>query len=424
MKMQNTLCLLALVLVVCSTPLHADNTGFRGDGSGSAKASGLPTTWSADQNIVWRASLPGFGASSPITLGDKIFVTCYSGYGAGAGGSKDDLKLHVTCISKSTGKILWDKSHQGNDGVKNYRGFVALHGYASHTPVTDGKAVYAFFGSSGVIAYSLSGKKLWDADVGSGTHGFGTATSPVVVGDVLVINASVESRSLIGLNKKTGKEIWRARGINSSWNTPLKVTVNGKTELVLSMRNRIASYDPETGQQNWQVRNGVNDYICTSAIVHDNVIYAMGGRSGRVFAIKTGGSGDLGDDYILWQKNGLRSNVPSPVFYKGHMYFVSDGGVAVCVNAKTGETVKKKRLPRTGRVYASVLVADGKLYSITRKNGTFVLGADKDLTVQAHNTIKNDRSVFNASPIVIGGNKLLVRSDRYLYCIGKVQKVP
>ena len=275
--------------VVCLffAPAIAENwSGFRGDGNGSSKEKGLPATWSGDENIVWRTPLPGYGASSPIVHRNKIFVTGYSGYGTGEGGTKGKLKLHVTCISHTNGKVIWDKSIDADTDVKNYRGFVALHGYASQTPVTDGKAVYAFFGRSGVVAYDMGGKRLWQKSVGTGTHGFGTGASPLLIDDVLIVNASVESGALVGFNKKTGDEIWRARGVNSSWNTPLLVKVNGRSEVVVSMSGQIAAYDPATGKQLWKLTTGIRDYICTSPIAHNGIIYALGGRSGQVFAIR------------------------------------------------------------------------------------------------------------------------------------------
>jgi len=152
----------------------ADWTRFRGpDASGISEDTGLPTTWSATENVVWKTPLPGYGASSPITVGDKVFLTCYTGYGLDRDepGEQHALEHHVLCLDRRTGEIFWDKASDAKLPDTEYRGFVAQHGYASSTPATDGKALYCFFGRSGVFAYTLDGELKWKADAGSGTHG-------------------------------------------------------------------------------------------------------------------------------------------------------------------------------------------------------------------------------------------------------------
>ena len=220
---------------------------FRGsDGSGASPATGLALTWGDGKNVLWEAKLPGRGASSVIIVGDRAFLTCYSGYGLDKNnpGDKGDLKLHLVCYDARKGSKLWDQSVESTESVQGYGRFVALHGYASSTPVSDGRSVYAFFGPNGVIAYDLEGKLLWRKKLGKKTHVFGTANSPVLYENLVIINAGVESGRLVGLDKKSGKVVWEASGMKSSWNTPSLVKAeSGRVELVVNNVMSIYLFD-------------------------------------------------------------------------------------------------------------------------------------------------------------------------------------
>jgi outer membrane protein assembly factor BamB len=407
--------LVALAFALAAQGLSAaDWPQFRGPGGSATSAdSGLPVSWSATENVVWKTSLPGFGTSSPITTGKLVFVTCYSGYGEGQSnlGSQDRLQRHLVCLDRDSGRIQWERKIQAALPEEDYSGFQALHGFASSTPATDGKNVYVFFGKSGVYAFDLAGKQLWRADVGSGTDGWGSATSPVVHKNVVIVNASVESGAVVGLSARNGSVKWRAQGSQRSWSTPVLVDVKGKKELVLSIQGTIGAFDPEDGKALWRAA-GIQDYVCPTVVAADGVVYAIGGRQNTCLAVRAGGKGEVSK---LWEQR-AGSNVTSPVVHQGHLYWVSDDGIANCLEAKTGEIVYQERLD-AGRVYASVTLADGKLYCVTRESGTFVLAASPNFEILAHNTL-GDNSVFNASPAVSDG-QLLLRSDRALYCIGQ-----
>ncbi|OHB72628.1 MAG: hypothetical protein A2V70_04805 [Planctomycetes bacterium RBG_13_63_9] len=426
----NTLPLtLAAVVLSLAWAGGADWPQFRGPGgSGVADETGLPERWSATEDVVWKTALPGPGGSSPITLGNKILLTCYSGYGADPDepGNEEDLLHHVVCLDRTSGKILWNKRSRARLPEHAYDGgYVNLHGYASGTPVTDGKAVYAFFGRSGVWAYDLDGKLLWNADVGKQTHNWGSGTSPILAGSLVVVNASVESTSLVALDKATGEEAWRAEGIEESWSTPGLVDLpDGKQELVVSMRDTVRGYDPATGEQLWQCA-GVNDYVCPMVVAHEGVVYVTGGRRPKTVAIRAGGRGDVTDTHLVWNEEVKKcSKVPSPLYHDGLLYWVSNSGIACCIDAATGEVVYEKRLmisgegDRTGdKVYASLVLGDGKLYAVSRVGGTIVLSPGREFKELARNDL-GDESVFNATPVISDG-QLLLRSDRFLYCIGK-----
>jgi outer membrane protein assembly factor BamB len=403
----------------------ADWSQFRGPaGRGTSTETGLPVKWSADQNIAWKTALPGFGASSPITVGRNIFLTCYSGYGLDkqAPGQKRDLRLHVVCLDLD-GKIKWDKSIPARqppriDNQTDYVSFTALHGYASGTPVSDGKAVFAFFGESGVVAYDLYGQPLWTASVGTKTHGFGTGTSPILSENLVIVNASIESESLVALDKANGREVWRAPEIKSSWNTPVLVDAPGGTkELVVITYDKMAAFEPQTGQPLWHSAGSKPPrYVCPSATTFENVVYAVHGYLGPATAVRSGGRGDVTATQQLWSvKKG--SNVSSPVYHGGHLYWSNEQGMAFCVDAANGRVVYQERLdPPPGDVYASPLVADGRIYYVSRKKGAFVLPAQPRFEILSHNVIADDGSIFNASPAV-AGEGLLLRSDKFLYLV-------
>jgi outer membrane protein assembly factor BamB len=415
-----TLLLAFTATVFTALPALGDWLQFRGPGGlGISSEKGLPTKWSAKENVVWKTELPGAGTSSPIVVGNKIIVTCYSGYGTDkADNDVSLLKRHVVCLSRD-GKILWTRDVPTELPETPYSSYQALHGYASSTPASDGKHVYAFFGKSGVVAFDLEGKQLWKASVGGNKHGWGSGTSPVLYKDLVIINASVESGALVALKKSDGKQAWSAKGnVSQSWNTPLLVDVpGGKTELVVSQQGKLRGFDPETGAELWNCQ-GINDYVCPSCIAHEGVVYVIGARQNTAIAVRAGGKGNVTSTHLLWTlKKG--SNVTSPVYHEGHLYWSSESKSSVyCVKADKGTLVYEKSLtPNSDRIYASPLLADGKIYYVSRTNGTYVVEASPNFKLFAHNTL-GDASVFNASPAPDNG-QLLMRSNRYLYCLGK-----
>ncbi len=389
---------------------------FRGpDGLGVSDATGLPVKWSSDQNIAWKTDLPGPGTSSPVVVNGHVYLTCYSGYGLEPNeGNKDDLMRHVVCVDRVTGRIAWTKDFTPEQPESTYQaGNDAQHGYSSSTPASDGKRLYIFFGKSGVYCLGLDGNQLWHASVGDRVTGWGSSNSPVLYKNLVIINASVESGSLVALDKATGEEIWRADGMRSSWNTPLLVDVpNGKTEVVVVTSGHILGLDPDTGEELWRCK-AFDGYICPSPVAHNGIVYAIQSSS---LAIRAGGRGDVSETHRLWESRGS-STVPSPVYHDGRIYWIP-GSTTLCLNAKDGKLVYQERLqPSTGTVYSSAIVADGKLYCVSQHNGTYVVAAKPEFELLAHNVFEDDDSRANASPIVDNG-QLLLRTDRRLYCIG------
>lgn len=407
---------LSIYLIIClaQTAIGASWPQFRGPGGlGISDEKGLAVTWSDTENIAWKTPLPGYGASSPIALDGKLYVTCYSGY-AIEDSSRDieNLTLHVVCVDVAKGDILWDKKIKPSlpESTK-----VRDHGYAAATPATDGKHLYVFFGKSGLFKFDLKGNQIWQTSVGTKTHGWGSGTSPVLYKDLVIVNASVESGSLVAINKETGKEAWRAGGMKSSWSTPHLIEVSkGRYELAVSVKKLVLGFDPATGKELWRCE-GIPDYICPSIISDKGILYAIGGRSSKTIAIRSGGRGDVTGTHKLWQAD-VGSNVSSPVIHDGHLYWVSDRNkTAYCLSLADGSVKYSEKIDK--QPYASAMLADGRIYIVTRFDGTLVLDAKPEFKQLSHNKL-TDTGTFNASPIVCDG-KLILRSDKNLYCIKK-----
>lgn len=405
----------------------ADWTAFRGTtGSGVSTDARVPLTWSSTQNLKWKTALPGPGASSPIVVGDRVFLTCYSGYGAdrSESGGPESLQRHLVCVNRADGKIRWSRAVAAVQPEDSYSGYLTEHGYASSTPVSDGERVYAFFGKSGVLAFDLEGKQLWRASVGtmSSNRRWGSAASPLLYHGLLIVNASDESRSLRALDCKTGKEVWKAEadGLELAYGTPTLVDApGGKTELALGVPGEVWGLNPDTGKLTWYASIPMKGNICPTLTSSAGVVYVTGGfPTGGCVAIRAGGKGEVTNSHLLWSSR-YTSYVPTPVVYQGHLYWVNEQGVAHCLRADTGELVYQERLKveegARPRVYASSIVVGDRLVVVSRNLGAFVLAAKPAFQQDAVNRLGDD-SVFNGTPAVSDG-QLFLRSNRYLYCL-------
>jgi len=399
-----------------------------------------------EKNLKWKLDLPGKGVSSPIVVGDKVFVTCYSGYGVTRGeGKVGDLKRHLLCVDRKSGEQLWRKSVDSVSKEDPYSGAgVPAHGYASHTPVSDGERVYVFYGKSGVVAYDLEGEQLWQKSAGtnSGRKRWGSASSPIIHGDLVIVNASDESESLIAFDKMTGEERWKSKadGYADTWGTPALANGEEGMDVVLAVPGEVWGINAKTGKLRWYAPG--NDGASHSVVVLDDVVYSVGGgRSGSSgLAIKTGGKGDVGDP--IW-KNNASGRFASPVVCEGRVYGVSNGIVS-CFNAEDGKKVFQARLPqakssgakktdqaesqsgrggrgrggRGNRDYSSPIVAGGKIYYTSGSGNVYVFAAKSEFELIAQNDLSADSSGFQASPAVDDG-QLFVRSHSHLYCFGE-----
>lgn len=460
---------------------------FRGpDGRGISRDKLAPMTWSNSENMQWKTELPGPGLSSPIVVGDKVFVTCYSGYGLNNDdpGNIDDLKRHLVCVERKSGEILWQKSVAAVQPEDPYKGFITEHGYASQTPASDGEKVFVFFGKTGVLAFDLDGNQLWQTSVGteSGRQKWGSAASPLIYENLVIVNASDESKSLIALNKETGKEVWRetSDSLASNWSTPILMEGADSPELLMAVVGQVWGRDPQTGELKWFTNSERATGYSTSLIAGDGVAYCAGGmQGGASFAVKPGGHGDVTASHVLWSTRSYDSII-SPVLASERLYGVTNKGIAYAVEAETGDKVYQTRIstgevieeeenadgrrpggqgggpaarpggprdsapegrqrptgqrqegqrqgrggPSGGRRsggpgggdYASPVMIDGKIYSLTKSGTTYVVAPDAEFKVLARNEIAGDESGFYASPAVSDG-QIFIRSNQNLYCI-------
>jgi outer membrane protein assembly factor BamB len=412
--------LLAILLLAQS--VHGNDwPQFRGTGAlGRSDTKTLPLTWSDDANIAWKTILPGPGASSPIALNNRVFLTCYTGYATSSRepGEMTNLKRHLLCLNLADGKIIWNTPVPAE--LPEQERIREEHGYASSTPVADTERIYTFFGKSGVFAFDHSGQQLWQTKVGDKLNGWGSATSPVLFKDLVIVNASIESESLVALDKKTGKEVWRASGIKDSWHAPvLANAADGQPEVVVAMFRKVRAFNPDKGNELWHCDTGINWYMCPTPVAENGIIYSIGGRNPNgALAIRAGGRGDITGSHVVWKLN-KGSNVPSPILHDGHFYFAHENlGIVYCVNAKSGELIYEERLePSPGQIYASPVVANGAIYFTGRGGRTVVIAARPKFEKLAENTLESNRGVFNSSP-AISGSRLLLRSNHALYALG------
>ncbi|MBX3440864.1 MAG: PQQ-binding-like beta-propeller repeat protein [Planctomyces sp.] len=451
--------------VLAAGAVRAEWTRFRGpNGSGVAAGSTeLPVEWSPEKNIKWKIALPGPGSSCPIIVGDKVFVTAWSGYGVDRDnpGEMADLKRHLICLDRETGSVRWDKSVKAVLPEDRYSGMFAEHGYASHTPVSDGERVYAFFGKSGVYAYDLEGNELWNRSVGEGLdqRQWGSAASPILHKDLLIVTAAAESRTMYGLNKLTGEEVWKqaADGFNSTWGTPVLVPVDEeRTDLVIGVPGEIWGLNPENGKLVWYCEAMQGNSFCSSVVAGEGVVYAIEGMGGGSIAVRAGGKGDVSSTHVVWQGRD-NNRISTPVLVDGRLYFFSRR-IANCVDAETDQRVFQSRLassggtaapaeqagapqgrrggqgggpggggrgrggfgggggPGGGQDYASPIAVGGKIYFQARDGECFVITAGPNFEQLATNRLTSDAEDFSATPAV-DGDSLFIRSSRHLYRI-------
>lgn len=403
------------------------------DATGVAKRAEPPLTWSEEENIRWKVAIEGRGSSTPIVWGDRIFLLTAIDTGKvdpslpepedqpkrlfGITFPNTSYQFVVLCLDRNTGRTLWRRvavekvPHEGHHGDNNY---------ASASPTTDGERLYAWFGSAGLYCYDLTGKLLWQRDLGKVDmrRSFGEGCSPVVHGGRLVINRDNEGQSyIVVLDAESGETIWQAeRDEPSAWATPLVVEHDGPTQVITSASNRVRSYALEDGELLWECGGQVGN-VTPSPVTDGELVYCMSGyRGSALFALPLDADGDIsGSDRIAWSKSRGTSYVPSPLLYDGLLYFTqSNNAILTCLDAKTGEAViERTRIPELRRLYASPLGAAGRVYFVGRDGATLVAERARTFKVLAVNRLDEG---MDASPVAVG-RQLLLRGDKHLYCI-------
>ncbi len=385
--------------------------------NGLSNEKNLPVKWTTEENVVWKVQMPGVTGSTPIIWRDRVFLNVAEG---------DNLALW--CVDKAKGAVLW-KQPLGAGNVK-----LRKHNMSSPSPVTDGRAVYVMTGTGMLRAFDFAGKELWGRDIQKeyGEFGllWGYSSSPLLHEDSLYVQVlhgmkTDEPSYVMRIDKKTGKTLWKVdrptnaiRESPDAYTTPALLRYGKTTEIVITGGDCVTGHDPATGKELWRA-NGLNPdnnpsyRIVASPIIFNDVIYAPT-RVKPLLALRAGGRGDITSSHVLWSTvNG--PDVPTPVTDGKYFYIINDRGIVWCLDAKTGAEVYGQQRIKPGIYSASPVLADGKIY-ITNEDGlTTVLAAGPKFEVLSENPL-ND---FTLSSPAISDGRIYIRTAGFLYSIGK-----
>ena len=442
----------SVFFLACTNLSEAQNyPQFRGENSDAVSALPLPVTWSdvegKQTNVHWKIPVPGEGWSQPIVWDERVYVTAASPANAadrdkigpevnrgGYGRDRKDLvniayKYQVFCIDAETGDKIWERT------VKTGKPPIPRHStntYATETPVTDGKRIYAYFGMNGVHCLDMDGKIVWQKDLGvyEMRAGWGTASSPALLGDRLFIQVDNEKQSfLIALETSSGEELWRVdRDERSQYSSPMIWKNSVRDELILG-GIVYRSYDPATGKLLWQLdmnkgRSSATPVAFGDRLYVGNELRNRGGADdggGQLFRIKPGGSGDITpkpgettSEFVDWRMDDSGIQMASPTQLAGNLYFFQRRlGVVHCVDAATGRVEYKKRVPG-GREFWASPWTDGKhMFAMDSNGNTHVIAPGDELKVVSVNRLEQHAW---GTPAIAGG-RIYLRTATHLYCI-------
>ena len=410
-----------LLTLICFalTTSAADWPCWRGpDGLGLSAEKNLPDSWSKEKNIAWTLAVPGKGASSPIIMGDRVYVTTQT----------SDTGLHLLAIDRKRGEIVWDREiGRGKLHANN------LHNMATPTPASDGDFVWALFGTGDLACLDRDGKVIWQRNLVKEygeyktNHGYGT--SPMLLAGKLYIACMHQGSSyLLAVDAQTGKNVWKKdRNLEpkdeaqDSYSSPIFHRAKGGTEIVLAGAESVNAYDPVTGEQQWtfgglKVPHPYGRTISGPAAGDDVLITVASGFQNRGYtvAVKSGGTGDITTSHKLWTQSKFSPDCPTPVVYNGMLFSIRDDGMASCLDLKTGEPHWQERL-FTANVKVSAVAGDGKIYFTSGQANCAVVKAATKLEILATNELNES----TLSTPAISGGKLFIRTDGNLYCVGK-----
>ena len=433
-----------LLILLGSAPVGAENwPHWRGpSATGVSPEKGLPDRWSDTENIAWRAPVRGLGISSPIVWGDSVFVTSQIGrsarragnhptlvqggspaasgeraLGGGSGADSGKITFLVTALSRIDGRRLWEYEFPAEGHLAEVHD---KHNLASSSPLTDGRRVYAWFGTGQMIALDMMGTLVWSRHLGREYAPFdidwGHSSSPALFNDTLILPCYHQPTAyLIALDAASGKTRWRVeRGKDiNSYSTPLVVQSSSGPELIVNSSDGVSGHNPSTGQLLWHFQES-NRFPIPMPVSHDGTIYTSRGyRSGPYMAIRPGGKGDVSKSHVLWRIDTGAPYVSSLVYYDGLLYMAGDVGVLSAIDARTGQRIWQER---TGGVFtASPVAADGKIYLLSEDGQAIVLAAGKAPRVLARNRL-DARQL--AAPAISGG-RLFIRTDDAVIAVGK-----
>ena len=411
------LVLVAAALLGCAAPVWAENwPQFRGPHSqGVSFETGLPVKWSATQNVKWKTPLPGPGHSSPIIWGNRIFLTAFR-----PGGGKGQLL--VLSLDKATGRILWEREVPAERIEQTH----STNAPASPTPVTDGRYVYVYFGSRGLVAFDFAGNKVWEKPLGPFPNEWGTASSPIIYKDLAIVQCDTQGESFVlAVNLKNGETVWKTvRKELPSWGTPtVVVPSSGSPELVTNASNFVRAYDVATGAEKWRL-GGSSKITAPTPIFSRGLIVVASGRAPErpIFVIRPGGSGDItpasgaeSGSHVVWKKTGRGSYMPTPIAYGDSLYVLSNAGLFDAYELETGKEVYRQRVEHGGSGFsASPVAGDGRIYLSSEDGDVFVLRAGPTFEILSKNPMGEP---LMATPAIAGGT-IYIRSERHLFAIG------
>lgn len=408
-----------LVVVLVTAHLSAGERlewpQFRGPtGQGTATDEGAPVTWSETENISWKTRLPGQGWSSPVVDGDETWVTA---------ATESGKSLRAICCDTKTGRIVrnikvFDVDRPGGVHPKN--------GHASPTPVLATNRIYVHFGANGTACLERSGKIVWKRTIAY-YHHHGSAGSPVLVNGLLVLvcdgmtnpfydkvsRPGIESpQFLVALDAETGEVRWKtARDSRHSYATPLVIHQQERAELIAPGGDHVWAYDAVTGAELWRCRyEGYS--VIPRPVTADGLVYVSTGYdSASLLAIELGGKGDVTGSRIKWRLSQGVPFTPSAVVVGPHIYLLSDNGILSCVARNDGRVVWKQRLG--GNASASLTAIGEKIYCQSEDGQTHVIVAGDQFQKRAVNRLKGR----TFASLAVAGPRLLLRSDRFLYCL-------
>jgi outer membrane protein assembly factor BamB len=405
----------ALGLAALAIGAEGDWANWRGPTDNGMARGDAPLKWSDEQGVTWKATIPGRGFSSPVVWGDKVFVTTAVPT-AGTAGPNVEHKMLLIALDRKTGKQLWEKTAKTATPHQAYH--PTYGSYASNSPITDGKHIYAYFGSRGLYCYTLDGDLVWQKDFGllNMFMSFGEGAWTALDGEKLIVLVDHEGESaILALDKTTGKELWRTpRQGQTNWSGPVVITHEGKKQIVVAASRNSVAYDPETGKELWSVR-GLGQNTIPAPVAADGMIILMSGyRNPNLQAVKLGREGDLtGTDAVVWENTRGNSYTSSPLLHEGKLYMVTDSGMLTCLDLKTGKPYYQQQ--RLGYNFkASPVGANGKLYLATENEDVIVVKMGETFEILATNKLKDQ--IFIASPAIVDG-EIYLRGQNTLFAI-------
>lgn len=406
-----------VVVLLCSAGLHAaraddDWVEFRGPtGQGHAQASGLPVHWTETENVTWRQAIPGKGWSSPILSKGRVYLT--TAVPSGDDGSATQ-SLRAVCLDARTGSIEW------NVEVFEQPSGAQLHpknSHASSTPITDGKRVYVHFGPHGTAALDLDGQVLWRNQELKYSPQHGNGGSPVLVDGLLVVSCDgLDAQYVAALDQASGRLRWKQpRSVRPekgfSFGTPLVIEVEGRKQLISTASNAVFAYNPADGSEIWRVQYPGGFSVVPRPVYGEGLLFICTGyNTPSLLAIRPEGArGDVTESHVAWKaRKGVPAN-PSPLLVGRELYLVSDGGVATCLDAATGQEHWNSRLG--GNYSASPVYADGKIYVQSEEGEGVVFQPDPARYVEVSRNTLGERALASYA---IGEGALFVRSAEHV----------